>query len=189
MAADDDFPTAVVVLFTCIYILVFLSPVVGNSIVLSVCCKKLERRTSYLKCFIANLVVADLTFTTLTILDLISFLWTWVGRQVSCKLESFLVDACYTASIITLALISYERHRKAVVEPFNARLTAPENTHRKLIAVWIVSVLVGFPLLFAYRTKQDGSDTITCNNTVFGNLGRQIYYGLHAVCFFLVPRI
>lgn len=186
MAADDDFPTAVVVLFTCVYILIFLSSVVGNSIVLSVCCKKVERRTSYLKWFIANLAVADLIFTTLTILDLIGFLWTWVGGQVSCKFQSFLVEACYTSSIMTLTLISYERH-KAVVEPFNARRIAPENTHRKLIAVWIVSVLVGFPLLFAYRVEQDGSDTITCNNTAFGNLGRQIYYGLHAVCFFLVP--
>lgn len=139
-----------------------------------------------MKWFIANLAVADLTFTVLTILDLISFLWTWVGGQASCKLQSFFIEACYTTSIMTLALISFER-RKAVVSPFSARMSASDVTYRKLVAVWVVSLVIGSPLLYAYEVETDKSGGLVCTNTTFGNLGRQIYYSIHAVFIFIVP--
>lgn len=188
MATSDGYPTAIVGAFTCFYFLVFLSSIMGNSFVLSLCCKDFKQRPSSHKYFIANLAAADLTFTTLTILDLISFLWQWVGGQMSCKLESFLVEACYTTSIMTLALISYER-LKAVVQPFNARLIAPAGVHRKITAVWVISFLVALLLLYAYRVEKDSNGAIACNNRILGDLGRQLYYSIHAVCFFLVPLI
>lgn len=186
MATSDGFPTAIVVSFCCFYFVVFLLSIVGNSFVLSVCYKTLRRRQSSLKWFIANLAIADLTFTVLSILDLIAFLWTWIGGQASCKLQSFLIEACYTTSIMTLFLITFER-RKAVVAPFSARMTASEANCKKLIAVWLVSLVIGSPLLYAYQIKTDISGMMTCTNSAFGDLGRQIYYSIHAVCIFIVP--
>lgn len=190
MATSDGFPTVIVALFVSFYSLVFVLSTVGNSFVLSVCYRAVKRKPSEssLKWFIANLAVADLTFTMLSILDLISFLWTWVGGQATCKLQSFLIEACYTASVMTLVVISFER-LKAVVEPFSRRISAPEGIYRKLMALWVVSVVAASPLLYAYQAQKDSRGVVLCTNAKFRDLGRQIYYSIHAVAFFLVPLI
>ena len=120
--------------------------------------------------------------------DLVTFLWTWVGGEISCKLQSFSIEACYSTSILTLVLISFER-LKAVVDPLSVRLITRENMLRKLIAVWSVSAVVASPLLYAYQTHTDDTGTVSCTNSMFGDIARQIYYTIHAFCFFLVPLV
>ena len=151
---------------------------------LSLCYKR--RGSSSLRWFIANLAIADLTFALLSILDIISFLWTWVGGQVTCKIQCFWIEACYTTSIMTLVLISFQRI-KAVLHPFNARLSNAEGAKRKVVALWIGSFVVCSPLLYACQVTLDLSGQIICTNKPFGYLERQIYYSIHAVCFFIVP--
>ena len=168
------------------YTLIFILSTLGNSFVLSVCYRTIKRRPSLLKWFIANLAVADLTFALLSIFDLINYVWTWVGGQVSCKLQSFSIETCYTVSMTTLVLISFER-LKAVVAPFSVRLSSRGVVYKKLIFSWVLSVVAASPLLYAYQSHTDNSGEVVCTNNAFGDLGRQIYYGIHAVCFFLVP--
>ena len=187
MATSDRLPTAIVATFSCVYFLVFLLAIAGNSLVVFLCFKK--RPPCPLKWFIANLAVADLSFNTLSILDIINFLWTWIGGQFSCKAQSFVIEACYNTSITTLVLISFER-LQAVVEPFRARfLTTGESAHRKLIAIWVSSIIIASPLLYAYEVHVDASNAVLCTNIKFGDMGRQIYYSIHAACFFIFPLI
>ena len=179
---------AIVATFTCVYFLIFLASIVGNSFVLWLCNKLKRQRESSLTCCIVNLAIADVAFTVLTIFDLIVFLWTWVGGEISCKLQSFSIEACYSTSILTLVLISFER-LKAVVDPLSVRLITRKNMLRKLIAVWSVSAVVASPLLYAYQTQTDDTGTVSCTNSMFGDIARQIYYTIHAFCFFLVPLV
>ena len=86
MTTSDGFSIALVVAFTCVYFLIFLSSIVGNSFVLWLCYKLKRQRESSLTCCIANFTIADVTFTVLTIFDLILFVWTWVGGEIFCKL-------------------------------------------------------------------------------------------------------
>ena len=185
MATSGGFPIALVATFTCVYFLIFLSSIVGNSFVLWLCYKLKRQRESSLTCYIANLAIADVAFTVLTIFDL---MWTWVGGEISCKLQSFVIEACYSTSILTLVLISFER-LKAVVDPLRVRLITRENMLRKLIAVRSVGAVVASPLIYAYQTQTDDTGTISCTNIVFGDLARQTYYTIHAFCFFLVPLV
>ena len=97
MATSGGFPIALVATFTCVYFLIFLSSIVGNSFVLWLCYKLKRQRESSLTCYIANLAIADVAFTVLTIFDL---MWTWVGGEISCKLQSFAIEACYSTFII-----------------------------------------------------------------------------------------
>ena len=182
----NELPAPIATVFITIYFLIFLSAVVGNSFVLSLCYRKLKRQASSLKMhmFIANLAVADLTFIVWTILDFIEF--EWIGGQATCKLEGFIIEVCYTASILTQVRISYER-RKTVVEPLNARIVSQQGAHRKVIAIWVISLITGFPLLFVYGAEQDDSDAMSCDNMALGDLGRQIYYSFQGVFFFLLP--
>ena len=124
----------------------------------------------------------------MTIFDLIVFVWTWVGGEISCNLVSFVIEACYSTSILTLVLISFER-LKAVVDPFRVRLITRGNMLRKLIAVWSVSAVVASPLLYAYQIQTYDTGTVSCTNIMFEDLARQIYYTIHAFCFFLVPLV
>lgn len=182
---NDGISLPLVIFGSCFYFVVYTLSLTGNCFVLSVCYK---RRASSLKWFIANLAIADLTFAVLSILDIVSFLWTWVGGQVTCKIQCFLIEACYTTSIMTLVLISYERI-KAVVDPFNARLSDPERAYKKVIALWAVSLVVVSPLLYAYQVTADANSKVICTNEPFGDLGRQAYYSIHSVCLFIIPLI
>ena len=174
--------------YLCVYFLIFLSSIVENSFVLWLCYKLRRQRESSLTCCIANLAIADVTFTVMTIFDLIVFVWTWVGGEISCTLVSFVIEACYSTSILTLVLISFER-LKAVVDPLSVRLITRENMLRKLIAVWSVSAVVASPLLYAYQTQTDDTGAVSCTNIMFGDMARQIYYTIHAFCFFFVPLV
>ena len=171
----------------CLYFVVFVLSITGNCFVLTICYR---RKASSLKWFIANLAVADLTFALLTILDAISIFWHWIGGQVSCKIQSFLIEACYSTSIMTLVVISYERV-KAVVDPFNARFIDSVSASKKVVSLWVISLAIGSPLLHAYRVRvrEEESDKAVCSNEPFGDLERKIYYGIHGVCFFIIPLI
>ena len=186
MARSDGFSTAIVASFIGFYSVVFLLSTVGNLIVLSGCYSTLKRRPSSIKWFIANLAFADLTFTVLSLLDLTAFLWTWIGGEVSCKLQSFLIEVCCNSSILTLVFISFKR-RKAVVAPFRARASVSDGNFGKLVVVWILSLVAGSPLLYAYQLENDHDITLICTNTKFGDVGRQVYYSIHAACIFIVP--
>ena len=188
MAMSGGFPIALVATFTCVYFLIFLSSIVGNSFVLWLCYKLKRQRESSLTCCIANLAIADIAFTALSIFDSIVFLWTWLGGEITCKLQSFFIEVCYSTSIMTLVLISFER-LKAVVDPLSVRLITRKNMLRKLIAVWSVSAVVASPLLYAYQTQTDDTGTVSCTNIMFGDIARQIYYTIHAFYFFLVPLV
>ena len=172
----------IVISFVFFYFLVFMLSTVGNCLVLSICYREIKRKAFSLKWFIANLAIADLKFSFLSILDLITFVWTWVGGQVTCKLQSFLIEACYTASIMTLVVISFER-LKAVVEPFSTRTSAPEDVYRKLSGLWLVSLVVSLLLLYAYQAHEDNRGAMSCTNTGFSDSGRQIYYSIHSISF------
>ena len=89
---------------------------------------------------------------------------------------------------MALSLISFER-LKAMVDPSSVRLVTREDMLRKFIAVWSVSVVVASPLLYAYQTQTDDTGTVSCTNIMFGDIARQIYYTIHAFCFFLVPLV
>ena len=189
MATNEEVLAIPLVVFgVTYYSLVLLLSTLGNVFVLSVCYRTIKRRPCSLKWFIANLAIADLTFALLSTFDLISYIWTWVGGQLSCKLQSFSIEACYTVSMTTLVLISFER-LKAVVDPFTVRLSTQKRIYRKLISSWVLSVVAASPLLYAYQSRTDNSGTVLCANNAFGDLGRQVYYGIHAVCFFFVPLI
>ena len=188
MAESDSHPLVILVSYTCFYSIVFLLSIGGNLVVLCDCYRTNKRRKrSSLKWFIANLAFADFAFTLLTILDVIGSLWTWLGGTVSCKIQGFLIEACYTASIMTLVVITFER-RKAVVTPFSTRANVSGGTCKKLVVLWIVSLVIGSPLLYAYEVETGNtSGLFICSNAKFGKLGRQVYYSTHAVCFFIIP--
>lgn len=177
------------IIFYCLYATIFSLSFVGNTFALITCYKTYKATTSVLLCFIASLASADLMFTLLSIFDLIAFTGDgdWFGGNPVCKIQSFLIEACYTVSILTLVAISRER-LKAVSSPVLAR--AQRTTQRTVIPViiWVVGIATCTPLLHAYYIKEN-KDTgkSLCVNENMGDKGRQIYYAIQAGLLFLLP--
>ena len=187
MSANEDFPLWMEVFLVIFYSTVFIMSAVGNAWVIVTCHKNLKQRHFPLMWLVANLAVADLLFTLLTIFNVISFFWRWVGGDISCKLQGFFVEATYTTSITTLGVITFQR-LKAITHPFNARMESwARKEYIKLAIIWFLCLVVCSPLVHIYRVETQENGAIVCVNTTWGNTGRQIYYSLHAAFFFAIP--
>ena len=177
------------IIFYCLYAIVFTLAFMGNNFALITCYKTYKVTTSVLLCYIASLAFADLTFTLLSIFDLIAFVGKgdWFGGNPVCKIQSFLIESCYTVSILTLVAISYER-LKAVSSPVLARAQRPTERTIILKVIWVIGIASCGPLLYAYYVKkEETTGKSLCVNEYMGDLGRQIYYAIQAGLLFLLP--
>ncbi|XP_015755517.1 PREDICTED: gastrin/cholecystokinin type B receptor-like [Acropora digitifera] len=175
----------------CLYATVFSLALLGNTLSLITCYGSYKDTKCLLLCFIASLASADLLLTLLSIFNLIAFIGNdhWILGGLICKAHSFLIESCYTVSILTLVAISRERLR-AVSSPLLARVEG--STERKVIpiVVWVIGILTCTPLLYAYHIVEDReTGKSKCLNTQMGNKGRQIYYSIQVGLLFLVPLV
>lgn len=142
MTTSDDFPIAILVSFSVFYSTCFMLSTIGNTWVLLRCYKNLKQRYYPFMLLLTNLASADLLFTFLTIFNGIGFLEQWIGGNITCKLQGFLLEASYTTSVTTLVAISHQRLR-ALVDPFSVRISSWSKSQRiKLILMWTSSLLV-----------------------------------------------
>ena len=175
----------------CFYAIVFSLALIGNSLSLITCYCTYKDMASVLLCFIATLASADLLLTLLSIFELIAFIGDgdWFGGYLICKAQSFLIESCYTVSILTLMAISRERLR-AVSSPLLARVERSAEQKLILVGIWVIGILTCTPLLYAYHIVEDKeTGKSKCINEQMGDKGRQIYYSIQAVLLFLVPLV
>lgn len=189
MVTSDNLSILMVVLFNTFYVVVFMLSVAGNTWVIFTCYKTLKQRHSPLMWLVANLASADLLFILLTIFNAITFWWRWVGGDSNCKLQGFLVEATYTTSITTLVVITYQR-LKAITDPLNARINNwSSKEYMKIVTIWVLCLAVCSPLVDIYRVETNENGDNVCANSTWGSVGRQIYYTLHAIFFFIIPLL
>lgn len=186
MAESDKFPLPLVIACALFFVFTFISSAIGNTWVMKHCWKTLKRKKISLMWYVLNLAFADLLFTLLTPFNVIAFLYRWVGGNITCKLQGFLVEASYTVSIATLVMISYQR-LAAIADPLNARArNISGQDFRKILILWAICLVVCSPLLFLYHLELDTGLPV-CDNSAWGTIGRQVFYSLHAVFSFVVP--
>ena len=182
MANSSPSPLSVVAIFNVFYAILFIISLVGNTWVIITAYTILKRTHSPVMWFLANLASA-LLFTFLTVFDVITFHWRWVGGNGTCKLVGFLVEATYTVSITTLALLSHQR-LKAVVDTLNARIGSwPRKEFLKIVTIWAIGLAVWSPSARIHTGK------LVCANTKWGNIGQKIFYTLHSSLFFIAPLL
>lgn len=185
---DEEFPLALIIGFGILYVIFFTVAFFGNIMALLTCYKKYHSSRSILLVYIASLATADLLFAILSIFDLTYFfLGSWPGGNAMCKIQGFLIETSYSASILTLVAISYERSR-SVTSTTLARNRGVEQRTIVIKILWIVSIVLCVPLLYGYATKEDNGKQL-CLNTNWGDSGRQTYYILQAVFIFIFPLV
>ena len=187
MADSDNFPLLLVVAFAVLFCLTFILSTIGNIWVMVHCWKTLKRSKVSLMWFVLNLASADLLFTFLTFSNALAFLWRWIGGNITCKIQGFLVETAYTVSITNLVMISHQR-LTSITDPLNARARNVSNKdYRKIFILWAVGLAICSPLLFLYQFELDETGQAVCGNAGWGYTGKQIFYILHAIFLFVFP--
>ena len=184
----DTFPLALIIGYVILYVVFFMLAFFGNIMALLTCYKKYRSSQSILLVYISSLATADLLFAILSTFD-VSYFFSgdWPGGNAMCKIQGTLIEISYTASILTLVAISYERSR-SVTSTSLARNRSVSQRTVVIKLLWIVSLVVCAPLFYGYATEDNKGNEL-CVNTNWGDSGRQTYYVLQAVLIFLCPLI
>lgn len=185
------YSTGIRVSFSILFLFVVVIGTFGNSLViLAVKWKKVgQTSTNFL---LTNLAAADVTtllsgIPNATALFIVRNHPDGVVGTILCKFVTFGTIPLVTSvvSILTLLLISWERHR-AIARPLREgsvlKLTE-KNTKYVVAVLWLIAVLYGLPLMlganYSYETKK-------CVWAMY-HQGKNVYILLFLVIFYIVP--
>ena len=163
---------------TCIYATAYVTSLIANVVLLSTIAQRPKRHLNHLLTSIAS---SDLALTLLSTFDAIAFhknSWTF-GVEL-CIIQSGLSETAYTASIITLTILSFKRYKTIC----NRWLSATSSSHHKILLTLtcLSAIVLQGPSTSTYHIENK-----RCTNTRWGNQARLIIYIIHSICLFLLP--
>ncbi|EHB12817.1 G-protein coupled receptor 39 [Heterocephalus glaber] len=138
-----------------VYLIIFVMGILGNSITIRV--TQLLQKKGYLQKEVTDHMVSlacsdILVFLIGMPMEFYSIIWnplTTPSYALSCKLHTFLFEACSYATLLHVLTLSFERYI-AICHPFRYKAMSGPCQVKLLIAfVWVTSALVALPLPFA----------------------------------------
>ncbi|XP_005390791.1 PREDICTED: G-protein coupled receptor 39 isoform X1 [Chinchilla lanigera] len=138
-----------------VYLVIFVVGILGNSITIRV--TQVLQKKGYLQKEVTDHMVSlacsdILVFLIGMPMEFYSIIWnplTTPSYALSCKLHTFLFEACSYATLLHVLTLSFERYI-AICHPFRYKAMSGPCQVKLLIAfVWVTSALVALPLLFA----------------------------------------
>nr|XP_004659783.1 G-protein coupled receptor 39 [Jaculus jaculus] len=142
-----------------VYLVIFVVGILGNSITIRV--TQVLQKKGYLQKEVTDHMVSlacsdILVFLIGMPMEFYSIIWnplTTPSYALSCKLHTFLFEACSYATLLHVLTLSFERYI-AICHPFRYKAVSGPCQVKLLIAfVWVTSALVALPLLFAMGTE------------------------------------
>ncbi|XP_074857854.1 G-protein coupled receptor 39 isoform X2 [Carettochelys insculpta] len=142
-----------------VYVSIFVAGLLGNSVTIQT--TKVLQKKGYLQKAVTDHMVSLACSDLLVILlgmpvEFLSMIWmpfSAPNGNVACKVYWFLFEACSYATILHVATLSFERY-VAICHPFKFKSASGPHKVKILITfVWVVSIMVALPLLFAMGTE------------------------------------
>ncbi|XP_060794684.1 pyroglutamylated RF-amide peptide receptor [Neoarius graeffei] len=188
-----ELPAGAKAMFVIVYTLIFMLALVGNSLVVCVVVRKGSSQSAT-SIFICSLAISDLLITffciPFTLLQNISA--QWLGGVLVCKTVPFVQTTAIVTGILTMTCIAVERYQ-GIIHPFKMkRQYTPQRAYRILGLVWLISVMVGSPMLFVQKleVKYDflyENHHVCCQELWSSELQRKIYTTFIMVALFVLP--
>lgn len=183
---------------TCIYVVIFITGVVGN---LSTCF--VIRRNRYMhttiNLYLFSLAVADLLIIVLALPPEVYNIWEaypWRFGEPFCIFKSFLLESTSYASVLTITGFTIERYI-AICHPIvGQRVSRQSRAIKCIVIIWIISGLVALPYpihtrTFYYlkdpRNRRPLSDTLVCNIPIKWHERMIIMFQVSTFAFFFLP--
>ncbi|XP_037706336.1 G-protein coupled receptor 39 [Choloepus didactylus] len=160
-----------------VYLVIFIVGIVGNSVTIHV--TQVLQKKGYLQKEVTDHMVSLACSDILVLLigmpmEFYSIIWnplTTPSYPLSCKLHTFLFEACSYATLLHVLTLSFERY-VAICHPFRYKAVSGPCQVKLLIGfVWVTSVLVALPLLFAMGVEYplllvSSHRGLTCNRSL-----------------------
>ena len=181
------------------YVLVSICAIMSNITILVSIARHLVPQNTVNK-FFASLAVSDLLMVVLSFLDCCAYLnGGWVFGEVTCKIQSHLLEISFSASTLTLVAVFCERYLliccpHAVDRRRSHHCHSIRNVNYLIASVWILSFLVTSPLLHGYIVRagidyEDHTKELVCGNTGWLEEYRLVYYGTYSIVVYIVPLL
>ncbi|KAL6475791.1 hypothetical protein MHYP_G00168310 [Metynnis hypsauchen] len=158
------------------------------------CWRAREPRGARPDLFMCSLALSDLLITffcvPFTLLQNISSQWS--GGVLVCKTVPFVQTTAIVTGILTMTCIAVERYQ-GIVHPLKMkRQYTPKRAYKMLGLVWVVSIMVGSPMLFVQQleVKYDflyEHHHVCCQELWGSVVHRKIYTTFIMVALFLLP--
>ena len=148
-----------------VYLVIFAVGILGNSVTIRV--TQVLQKKGYLQKEVTDHMVSlacsdILVFLIGMPMEFYSIIWnplTTPSYTVSCKVHTFLFEACSYATLLHVLTLSFERYI-AICHPFRYKAMSGPCQVRLLIGfVWVTSALVALPLLFAMGVEYPLGET------------------------------
>ncbi|XP_076292381.1 QRFP-like peptide receptor isoform X2 [Lasioglossum baleicum] len=143
-----------------VYSLTFFLGLVGNLLIIaSTLCPRLRPLPATpTNVFLGGLATADLLLICFCIPVKVAklFSYTWTMGLFLCKAVHYMQSVSAICSVVTLTAMSIERYY-AIVHPMRAQYTCTISQARKIVIItWVVSFLLGIPMIFTQTHKEVG---------------------------------
>ncbi|XP_046327457.2 gastrin/cholecystokinin type B receptor-like [Haliotis rufescens] len=169
-----EMPLYILVTSTLLYVIIFLTGTVGNSVVAAVVGLHHDMRTST-NLFLVNLAIADLMVITVCMPTALVDIYAkdiWHFGAIMCTLVPMLESCAAHASVLTMMVIASERFQ-AICHPLRIRDTKIYSKSMKLfivLVIWFISMLSSMPFLgiSVYRDSRyyDGTPIKVCRQSI-----------------------
>ncbi|XP_012376806.2 G-protein coupled receptor 39 [Dasypus novemcinctus] len=160
-----------------LYLVIFVVGIVGNSVTIRV--TQVLQRKGYLQKEVTDHMVSlacsdILVFIIGMPMEFYNIIWnplTVPSYTATCKLHTFLFEACSYATLLHVLTLSFERY-VAICHPFRYKAVSGPCQVKVLIGfVWVTSFLVALPLLFAIGVEyplvgMPSHRRLTCNRSL-----------------------
>ncbi|XP_021551557.1 G-protein coupled receptor 39 [Neomonachus schauinslandi] len=152
---EFEVATWIKIALTLVYLAIFVVGILGNSVTIRV--TQVLQKKGYLQKEVTDHMVSlacsdILVFLIGMPMQFYSIIWnplTMPSHALSCKIHTFLFEACSYATLLHVLTLSFERY-VAICHPFRYKAMSGPCQVKLLIGfVWVTSTLVALPLLFA----------------------------------------
>ncbi|XP_043253428.1 neuropeptides capa receptor-like [Colletes gigas] len=186
-------PLSMVLPITLVYVVIFVSGVVGN-ITTCIVIRKHPNMQTTPNCYLFNLAVSDLLLLITGIPTELSTLWEqypWKWGLIVCKLRMFFAETSYYVSVLTIVAFSLERY-SAICYPLRRYASGVKVPIRIILATWLAAFVFAVPfgifttviyIEYPPESREYLEDSAFCNIVILPFLLIELY----CCFFFLLP--
>ena len=184
--------TALVVVESCIFVLLNVATLVGNSLVCLAFYRNSSLRT-VTNYFVLSLALTDLSMAVLVMPWSTALTITnWIGNELSCKLYYFSLSFFAGVSLATVMLLAINRYFRVVQPALYTKIFSKKRSVAMAVCVWLVTIARITAVAFAARKQPQKDNTIESVSSCVkimreSNLPK--LYGIMAIIFIVVPSV